>query len=235
MKIIRLLYIDDSRINSQIEKLGKKLHKNGIELRDEFLYLGLEKFKKRDENDKVILDFDKIKKHIEDNYFNERFDIIISDYDFNDSNLDGYILLKWIKNVGKSHKTRYRKAKYCLYSAQTDKLVAKLDTPDKVKKLIKLKLDDFITRDNLVNDLYDIINKNDEEFLYSEKLLDFLHKYPNLEFNSIYPKFKGKKLSELIIEIEKDLPNGIEFQKDLVELTVAHFIELNKYKVDEED
>ena len=36
-------------------------------------------------------------------------------------------------------------------------------------------------------------------------------------------------LAEIAHEIDKDLPNGIEFQKYLVELSVAHLIELNNF------
>ena len=34
-------------------------------------------------------------------------------------------------------------------------------------------------------------------------------------------------LTEIAHEIDKDLPNGIEFQKYLVELTIAHLLEIN--------
>lgn len=231
MSIVKLLYIDDNRINSQIESLRKKLKKQkGLELQEQFLNLGLDEFKKRDKEHKTVLDDKKIKSHIKETFFNENFDIVISDYDFKDEKVDGYKLISWIKNVSNSEKARIRRAKFCLYSAQQDKVVQIFDSPEKIKKLVKLNLDDFIDRTRLPDELISIINKNENHFNFSETIIKFLNKYPEYKFNSVYPRFKGKELSEISNEIEKDLPNGIDFQKDLVELTIAHLIALNKYE-----
>lgn len=230
MSVVKLLYIDDNKIDSQIDNLRKKLKRKGIELQEEFLNLGLDKFKKRDDSKKMVLDYDKIKLHIKEKYFNENFDLVISDYDFKDEKVDGYKLIFWIKNVSNSDKVRIRRAKFCLYSAQQDKVVQIFDSPEKIKKLVKLNLDDFIDRARLPDELSSMITNNENHFNYSETIIKFLNKYPEYEFKSIYPKFKGKKLSEISNEIEKDLPNGIDFQKDLIDLTIAHLINLNKYE-----
>jgi hypothetical protein len=230
MSVTRLLYIDDNRIDSQIENLRKKLKRSGFDLDETFLNLNDEKFKKRDDNQKVILDLKKIKEYIIENYSQENFDIIASDYDYSDENLDGYQLLSWMKNQSKAQKYRLRFAQFCLYSAEQDKLVEKLNSPDKIKKLVKLKIDDFIDRNNLANDLFSLFIKPKEKYNYSKHLIDYLEKYPNLIFNNVYPKFKGNTLSEIAHEIDKDLPNGIDFQKNLVELTIAHLIDLNKFE-----
>jgi hypothetical protein len=230
MSVTRLLYIDDNRIDSQIENLRKKLKRSGFDLDETFLNLNDEKFKKRDENQKVVLDLKKIKEYITENYSQENFDIIASDYDYSDENLDGYQLLSWIKNQSKSQKYRLRFAQFCLYSAEQDKVVEQLNSPDKIKKLVKLKIDDFIDRNNLANDLFSLFIKPKEKYSYSKHLIDYLEKYPDLVFNNVYPKFKGKSLSEIAHEIDKDLPNGIDFQKNLVELTIAHLVDLNKFE-----
>ncbi|WP_339875869.1 hypothetical protein [Olleya marilimosa] len=230
MSVTRLLYIDDNRIDSQIENLRKKLKRSGFDLDETFLNLNDEKFKKRDENQRVILDLKKIKEYITENYSQENFDIVASDYDYSDINLDGYQLLSWIKNISKSQKYRLRFAQFCLYSAEQDKVVEQLNSPDKIKKLVKLKIDDFIDRNNLANDLFALFIKPKEKYSYSKHLIDYLEKYPDLVFNNVYPKFKGKSLSEIAHEIDKDLPNGIDFQKNLVELTIAHLVDLNKFE-----
>jgi len=229
MSVTRLLYIDDNRIDSQIENLRKKLKRSGFDLDETFLNLNDEKFKKRDENQKVILDIKKIKEYIVENYSQENFDIVASDYDYSDEKLDGYQLLSWIKNQSKSQKYRLRFAQFCLYSAEQDKVVEQLNSPDQIKKLVKLKIDDFIDRNNLANDLFSLFIKPKEKYSYSKHLIDYLEKYPDLVFNNVYPKFKGKSLSEIAHEIDKDLPNGIDFQKNLVELTIAHLVDLNKF------
>lgn len=229
MSVTRLLYIDDNRIDSQIENLRKKLKRSGFDLDETFLNLNDENFKKRDENQKVILDLKKIKEYITENYSQENFDIVASDYDYSDENVDGYQLLSWIKNQSKSQKYRLRFAQFCLYSAEQDKIVEELNSPAQIKKLVKLKIDDFIDRNNLANDLFSLFIKPKEKYSYSKHLIDYLEKYPDLIFNSVYPKFNGKSLSEIAHEIDKDLPNGIDFQKNLVELTIAHLVDLNKF------
>ena len=229
MSVKRFLYIDDNKIDSQIDNLRKKLKRSGIELVDTFVNFGDERFKIRDPNQNIILNIPYIKDYFKENILNENFDIVASDYDYSDHNLDGYHLLKWIMNVSRSEKAPIRKAKFCLYSAQQDKLVNELNTPDKIKELIKLKIDDFISRDRLSDDLATIISREDESYNFNEQLVKYLEKFPDYRFRDVYPKFKNKPLSEIAHEINKDLPNGIEFQKTLVELTIAHLIELNKF------
>ncbi|WP_109832455.1 hypothetical protein [Reichenbachiella versicolor] len=230
MSIKKLLYIDDNKIPSQIDKLKRKLKKQGFELDETFINLGDEKFKKRNEDDKVILDKSKIHSFIKDEYSNEHFDIIASDYDFKDSYLDGYTLLKKLKNDSQSQKYKFRKAKFCLYSADQDQAIKKFDTPDKIRDLIRLKIDDFIKRENISEELTRIFLAPEKSYLFKEHITSYLEQYPDLIFNNVYPKFRGKKLSEIANEIDKDLPNGINFQKALVELTVAHLINLNDFE-----
>lgn len=230
MSTKRLLYIDDNKIDSQIDNLRKKLKNLGHELNETFLHLN-DNFKIKDEvSGKTILDKRKIQSHIIKNYVNENYDIIASDYDFKDINLDGFELLKWIKNESNSQKYRIRRAKFCLYSAEQDKVAKKFDTPEQVKKLIKLKIDDFIDRTRIPDEIAQLLIAPQKTYYFKEHLINYLEKYGDEIFKSVYPKFKGKKLSEIANEIDKDLPNGIEFQKYLVELTVAHLVELNNLK-----
>lgn len=230
MSVTRLLYIDDNKIDSQIDNLRGKLKKSGHELKEVFLNLSDDSFKKRDITNKIVLDARKIKSYIVENLAQESFDIVASDYDYSDINLDGYQLLSWIKNESFSKKYRLRFAKFCLYSAQQDKLVQELNNPEKIKKLVKLRIDDFIDRNNLANDLFLLYMKPKEKYNYSRHILQYLEKFPEFEFQSVYPKFKGKSLAEIAHEIDKDLPNGIEFQRSLVELTIAHMIDLNDFE-----
>ena len=231
MSAKRLLYIDDNKIDSQIENLRKKLKRSGLELKETFLNLSDDKFKTREnETGPIILNVPFIKTYLRDNLLNENFDIVASDYDYLDPNLDGYSLLKWIMNVSRSEKLRIRRAKFCLYSAQQDKLVEKLDSPDKIKELVKLQINDFINRDKLTEELNLIFTRQKETYSFPEHLINYLEKFPDHKFRSVYPKFKGKTLPEIAHEIDKDLPNGIEFQKTLVELTIAHLVELNNIK-----
>lgn len=229
MSVKKLLYIDDSKIPEQIGNLRKKLKSRGFELDEVFIDLGTDDFKVRDDEEKIILDKEKIHRFIKDNYSNQNFDIIASDYDFKDPNLDGYELLRRIKRDSESQKYKFRRAKFCLYSADQDTVAKIFDTPSKIKELIKLKIDDFIKRENIPVELTELFTETDKTYSFKNHLMQYLEKYGEEKFKSVYPKFKDKYLAEIAHEIDKDLPNGIEFQKTLVELTIAHLIELNNF------
>lgn len=230
MTVKRLLYIDDNKIDSQIENLRKKLKRLGFDLNETFLHLN-DDFKTKDEKSgQIILDKPKLQAYILRHLANDNFDIVASDYDFKDSNLDGFELLKWIKNESESKKYRIRNAKFCLYSAEQDKVVKTFDTPEKVKKLIKLKIDEFISRERIPDEITQMFTAPVKSYYFKEHVVSYLEKYGDQVFQNVFPKFKGKTLSEIANEIDKDLPNGLEFQKYMVELTLAHLIELNDFE-----
>ena len=229
MSVKRLLYIDDSKIPEQIGSLKKKLKSRGFDLDEVFIDLGNDTFKIRNEEDKIVLDKEKIHQFIKENLSNQHFDIIASDYDFKDPNLDGYELLRRIKRDSESQKYKFRRAKFCLYSADQDNVVKIFDTPNKIKELIKLKIDDFIKRENIPTELTELFTETEKTYSYKNHIIPYLEKYGTEKFKSVYPKFKEKYLAEIAHEIDKDLPNGLLFQKYLIELTIAHLIDLNNF------
>lgn len=227
MSIKKILFIDDNKIDSIITKLRNSLQKEGFTLQEEILNLNDDSLKVRDANDEIVLSFDKIKDVIQEKYFNESFDLVVSDYDYADKNIDGFKLIKWFKNVTTSQKKKIRRAQFYLYSAKGDSIVEKLDNIDKIKGLVRLKLSGILDRNKLADELAIEIKKREETFAFLDIVLKELDKYSDCEFKNVFPKFKGKKLFEIAEEIDKDLPNGIAFQKTLTELTIAHLIELN--------
>lgn len=227
MSVKRLLYIDDNKIDSQIENLRTKLKRQGYELKEIFLHLNEDFIMKDTQTGETVLDKSKIQAFINENYINDNFDIVASDYDFKDKNLDGFELLKWIKNESISKKHKLRRAKFCLYSAEQDKVAKIFSTPEQVKKLIKLKIDDFIDRTRIPDEITQILLAPQKSYYFKDHLISYLEKFGDEKFKSTFPKFKGMTLTEIAHEIDKDLPNGIEFQKYLVELTIAHLLEIN--------
>ncbi len=229
MSVKRLLYIDDNKIDSQIENLRTKLKKQGYELKETFLHLNEGFMTKNTQTNETFLDKGKIQAFINENYMNENYDIVASDYDFKDKSIDGFELLKWIKNESNSKKHKLRRAKFCLYSAEQDKVAKEFSTPEQVKKLIKLRIDDFIDRTRIPDEITQILLAPQKSYYFKNHIISYLEKFGDEKFKSAFPKFKEMTLAEIAHEIDKELPNGIEFQKYLVELTVAHLIELNNF------
>jgi hypothetical protein len=141
--------------------------------------------------------------------------------------LDGAKILSWLKNISLSEKKRIRKAKFCLYSSEVEKVAQKTNTVEEITKLVRIRLTDLYKRENLAEGLSKLVFDNNRiniiDFLVSE-----LEKYGELEFKSVYPQFKGKKFSEIAKEIDSETHHGILFGNNLIELSVAHFSELNK-------
>lgn len=231
MKEKQVLFIDDGDITNQIGKLRKILRKGGITLVDQLMDVNDSKYRKPDEEnpDKTILNFDSIKLHLEANYMDARIDYVMCDYDFADEKLDGFELIKWLKNVCDSQKKKLRIAKFSLYSSEPEKLLKRKNMTEKdISKLIKLRLKDFYTRERIAEDFGTDILNSTEELNLKDKMVSELVKHKGKKFQSVYPKFKGKMLDEIASEIENDTTHGRSFQENIVELTIAHLIDLNK-------
>ncbi|KAA1242902.1 hypothetical protein [Aquimarina sp. RZ0] len=229
MSVKRVLFIDDGSIDEIVERLRRNLKRRGFTLIKSMIDLNQPKFKKKSGvGSKETLDFQAIKDELIESYANEPLDLIACDYHYANDELDGYKILGWLKNESRSKKHRIRRAKFCLYSSEGDKLAKKTNSIEDLSKLIRHRFDDFLKRENLANDLSGILLKEEEKFDFSKALDNELSKFPDFKFKSVYPKFEGKEISEIIQEMTKETHHGIKFQQNLVELTIAHFIELNK-------
>jgi hypothetical protein len=230
MSIKKVLFLDDQNIDSTVSRLKSNLHLKGYDLCESIIHLSTNEFRKRDpvNKSKLILDFDKIKKVIGDKHMNEPYNLVACDYIFGPDILDGYKVLKWIKNVATSSKLRMRRAKFVLYSSEIDKLIEKTNSVEEIKKLIQLNLDGFYSRTSLETEIANILIKEDTQFDFTQSLISELEKYPDMKFQSVYPKFSGKSLKYIADEIDRDSTHGIKYQENLIELTIAHLIDLNK-------
>jgi hypothetical protein len=224
MGVKRILFIEDGDLTNQKDKLRRNLKNKGHSLVEKTINPLNRSFLKSDKEH--IIDFEALKSEL-NKYFDEPFDLIACDYSYSGDPLDGLEVIKWVKNVSNADKKRLRRAKFVLYSSEREKLVEKTKTAEDLKKIIHLRLDGFLKRETLANELAKVILKADLKFSFSEKLLKELEKYPDFKFKSVYPMFKGKSVIEIADEIDREQHHGIGFQKNLIELCIAHLIELN--------
>jgi len=229
MSVKKVLFIDDGSIDEIVDRLRRNLKRNGYTLIESMIDLNQERFtKKATDGINEILDFSAIKDELIKNYADHPIDLVACDYYYANDELDGYKILGWLKNVSRNEKHRIRRAKFILYSSEGEKLARKTNSIEDLSKLIRHRFDDFLKRENLANDLSSILVKDEEKFDFSKALDTELSRYPDFKFKSVYPKFKGKAIAEIIHEMTKETHHGIKFQQNLVELTIAHLIELNK-------
>jgi len=224
-----VLFIEDGDITEQVDKLRKLLQKNGITLIEKILDLSDGKFRVNNPSnpDETVLNITEIKNILRDDFINERFDYVLCDFDFADKNLDGFQLIKWLKNVSIGEKKRLRHAKFSLYSSEPEKFLKKHVSVEDLSDLIKLKLSDFYSRTSIGVDFGSYVLNSNEEINLKAKLITELSKYGDMKFRSVYPKFNGMALGEIVTEIENDTHHSRFFQEHLIELTVAHLIDLN--------
>ncbi len=229
MKLKRILFIDDSsEIKGNIDTINLKLRKKGYELEAHILNPKEHKFQKRnDVTGKLEADFDKIKSELKEKHFPIRYDVVACDFCFANDVLNGYEVIKWLINTSNGDRATIRKSLFVSYSGEEDKFTSNIINNHELIKLVKLNIHAFYTRPILSNELAKLLIKEDDILNLSNVIRDELEKHKDYEFKNIYPKFNGKSLGYIAKEIENDSCHGIAFQKYMVELTVAHILELN--------
>jgi hypothetical protein len=224
---VKILLIDDGPVTSIVDKVELALKKRGITLDYKVIDINDQAFKKKNKEkpDEEILDFEKIKEHIVEKYIDEPFDIIACDYYYADV-LNGSKILSWIKNTSNTQKKRIRKAKFCLYSSEVDKICTTSNTVDEIRKLITIRLTGLYNRTNLAEELITLCEKNDVKL--SSIFATEMNKFSHTTFKSTYPPFKDKTFGEIAQEVDRETHHGQKFAQNLIELTINHLNDLNK-------
>lgn len=231
MKSKKILFIDDSDISENIGTITRKLKAKGYELQAEILNPKDQRFQEQNDNTgKLEANFNKIKEELKESHFSIRYDVVACDFCFANDQLNGYEVIKWLINKSKTDRATIRKSLFVSYSGEEEKFTDNIIKNHELIKLIKLNIYAFFTRTNLSDELSKLLLRETEILNLSNIIRDELEKHSNYEFKNIYPKFEGRSLGEVAREIENDSHHGIAFQKYMVELTVAHILDLNLVK-----
>jgi len=229
-KVRRVLFIDDDDIDTTIDLLEINLQDKGFELIPTVLDLRDNKFKE-EKSGEELLSFELIKGELKQ-YFDTRFDLIACDFDFKQENLNGFDVVNWLKNYADSQKKSLRRSKFALYSSEIEKYGVAFGNKknDDVCKLVRLGLIGFLKRELIHEEFVTHFLKEDETLDLSDFIRDELRKFPELVFQNTYERFKGKSFEYIANEIDLGSVHGIGFQKNIVELAVAHLVEMNQSK-----
>lgn len=221
---------DQSRFfESQIQRVLKS---DGCDVK--LLYVNAKNPKLLDENQDI--DLDVLKKCLCEIMRGKTIDVIATDFNLSDENINGLNVIEVIRNMGK-------RAPIVLYSGSREKviksIVGKTDPNDprkfilneenllieNVKRLILHDISDFVERTNYDQAVIKILRE--KESSTRQILLKKLREYPEMVFQSAYPQFSGKCLSEIADEIEKSTYHGQAFQEELMEQTVAYILQIS--------
>ncbi len=214
------LIIDEESQAAFIEEVGLEAQQKGVPIT---LY------QYDPHHNKSWLDYSSSKPTIKDHLLkedlqtklNKRIDVILCDYDFKLNNLDGFELLRWIR-------TRNKSTKLILYSGKGDlqRTFLNSKTPEEVVKIIRANISDVISREHRKGILFSYLK--DSKFDTDLFILEQLSRYPDLKIQNSCPEFDGLTLGEILEYIADGSNKGFMFKKNLLELTIAHLLELEK-------
>jgi uncharacterized membrane protein YheB (UPF0754 family) len=228
MKTKKILFIDDEDVSENIITIRRNLKRAGFDLQttvvnprcEEFLY-------RNDETGKLETDFRKLQDSLIQNNFPIRYDVVACDFNFAKDPLNGYEVIRWMINTSNGEGATIRKALFVSYSSVEENFTENIIKNDELIKLIRLKIHSFYSRPRLSNELSKLLLKEAQNLNLSDQIRDELERYKEYTFKNTYPKFEKKTLGEIALEVEKDSHHGMEFQKYIIQLTIAHILELN--------
>lgn len=96
---------------------------------------------------------------------------------------------------------------------------------DRIRNLTRANILDFTDKDKYR--LAIVAALAHDPFTLESELDSLLNSHRDLTFQSVFPPLSGKKVSEIISEIDSGSTNGKKFQKAILENAIAHMIELN--------
>lgn len=224
-----ILVIDDKDQAREIENIQEELND-----RFEITYFGIwtaqPQFRKEGSNNP---DIDKLRNRIKSLYDSyHHFDLILSDFDLNAKGIvDGIDLIEYIKDLKP-------KAKILMYSGNYTDAVRKLiqnptnqltelQVAEAVSKFISYKLVDCTDRTSY-RDRTIAYFKENKEMSITDELIKLLYEHGDMTFNSCCPKYKGKKFSEIAIELERGNNSYTdEWVMAMIHQTIAYLVEVN--------
>jgi len=222
-----LILIDDRPQKTKLEQIKNALKKDGIELIYE--EYNPTKFRKN-ENGEPLFDKNLFIQELEQLPYFKRLDSIVCDYNLIKGVIDGFEIIKIIKNAN----TNYKK-QIILYSTNIDAVIDKIIRRDdnfnikksNLKQLMECNID-FIKKNDYVNEVIKHIKK-EKPFSFEDELIKWFDSRKDDKFNSLLPiKYQGKKFEEIAECLRKtENYDSIEFKKDLVEQIIAYLSKIN--------
>lgn len=165
--------------------------------------------------------------------------VVATDFDLSDKAVCGIDVVKIIRNLrakvpivlysGK-REAAIKSVIYNKEEAESGNIVHTLKTEadliNDINKFMSLNITEFVERKLYTDKINYILKKKDNSIEYI--LPNALREYAEDTFQFGYTQFQGKKLKEIASEIEKETYLGSLYQKELLDQTIAHLIEINK-------
>lgn len=221
-----LILVDENPQADTLKKIKDILAGEGIDLVYE--EYNPTNYQKRYLSGDVDFDVDRFKNDIQNVEYFKFADIILCDYNLIPNVVNGYDIIKIIRNLNYT-----KKRKIILYSAKiegviSDILMSNSDFEKQKENLVNLINCniEFTKRDGYVEEVIKNIKK-EKEFDFEEELIKWFYKRDKDVFNYLFPKYKGKSFGEIAVELESKTSDSIYFKKELIEQIVAYLSTIN--------
>jgi hypothetical protein len=228
----RCLIIDNENQSDEIEKLKRDCRPKGITIDCDQFNVG------STFDDELLtegkIDIDKVVKAFKQRFKHKTYHLVAIDWDLSDPTIDGIELIRLL-----THNHILSNTPKLLYTGLLeDKLGTKLDdfkagTLHKnrllvhLKTLIKVDIKDFVKRENYDKDIIRLISQSESmELMFQNELSKYSKENININYSN--PDFERYTIEQIIELISDNSDKGFEFKKNLIELTIAHLISLEK-------
>jgi CheY-like chemotaxis protein len=235
MKDKYCIIIDDESQDEIVENLKADARQRGVDLTCFQLNPQGDDCHKNVGDDKrpnFVIDMEKVVAKLRSaEYRKLKVNVIACDYNLQDDEVDGFEIIRKIRND-----LNYKK-EIILYSANIDIVIRRILQLDDVGKrvqsirnLARANIREFSDKNDYRGIIVSLIRQ--DAFSLESEIESLLNRYSELTFKSGFPPLSGKKLSEILEEIDSGTVLGEKFQSAILENAIAHMIDLNR-EIDE--
>lgn len=220
-----LILVDEQSQNAVLQNIQATLRNEGIELI--YKEFNPNNYQKRDNGD-ILFDVESFQKDLMALPYFTRLDSIVCDYNLIANIIDGFQIIKIIKDINSSYKKQV-----ILYSAKIESVIGdilKSGNFEEQQKNLKALIDcniEFRKRDKDYEQEVIKQIKKDKDFDFEDELIKWFHLRKDDTFNYLFPKYSGKKFEEIAICVQSKTPDSTEFKKELVEQIISYLSLIN--------
>ena len=224
----QILIIDDKSQETIMEALRSDL-KSSVNLTYKQIQTSKPEFRVKDS---ISVDFEKLKLKI-NSYYNEYhyFDLILTDFDLSDNEVDGLTVVEHIKEIKPT-------AKIAMYSANFTKAVQRVintrntqlsiqQVAEAVNKLVDYHLVNYIGRTEYRSwvKTYFLDNK---ELSIRDEFLKLLYDHKDMTFRGCFPEFSNQTFGSIADMIEKNSDQRSDkWMLSMIQQTIAYLVKVN--------
>ncbi len=228
----KCIIIDNDDQTEEINKLIRVGKAKGITIECEQFNVG-STFDNELLSDGVI-DISKVIAVYHKRFKGQTFHLAAVDWDLSDEKIDGVELIRLLN----TNKVLSTTPKMLYTGLLEDKLGTKLKDYKEgklnknrllvhLKTLIRVDIKDFVGRENYDRDIIRLISQSESmELMFQNELSKYSEENIKIKYSN--PDFDGLTIEQIIELISENSNKGFEFKKNLIELTIAHLIDLEK-------